>query len=172
MATEMRTSLASIRVGRWGECASISGLQQYVACSLSSRTPHTLRPFVPALEHSSERAPLWQFHTLVWGFDSFDGLPEETPGLALEGKHWLPGGFSSRGALGLSSAQAAKRAVETYLRAPSRCGHGKDRLVPGFSMSVSREASQPEPSTLHRQLAHLYRVRTCTMHHMSGSQSC
>ena len=30
-----------------------------------------------------------------WGFDSFEGLPEETAGMALECKAWLPGSFSA-----------------------------------------------------------------------------
>lgn len=31
----------------------------------------------------------------LWGFDSFTGLPAESPGLKVQGKHWRAGGFSA-----------------------------------------------------------------------------
>lgn len=34
-------------------------------------------------------------HGPMWGFDSFEGLPPEVEGLALECNAWLPGAFSA-----------------------------------------------------------------------------
>lgn len=55
----------------------------------------------------------------MWGFDSFQGLPEETKGLRIEGKHWLPGGFSSKGALKATTPEEALLRVRSSLRNPN-----------------------------------------------------
>ena len=62
----------------------------------------------------------------MWGFDSFEGLPPETYGVRIEGKHWLPGGFSSKGALKAKTPEEAMRRVAAKLDNP------KATLVRGF----------------------------------------
>jgi hypothetical protein len=61
----------------------------------------------------------------MWGFDSFQGLPEEIHGLHIEGKHWLAGAFSSKGALKYKSATGAMNHVKSQLV-------GNNELVMGF----------------------------------------
>jgi hypothetical protein len=56
-----------------------------------------------------------RFYHHMWGFDSFKGLPAETPGIKIEGNHWLPGAFSSEGALKQSNSTNARRIVEKIL---------------------------------------------------------
>lgn len=55
----------------------------------------------------------------LWGFDSFTGLPEETKGIMLEGKHWKPGGFSAADALGIYDEQRLLRHVYDYIDYPN-----------------------------------------------------
>lgn len=62
----------------------------------------------------------------IWGFDSFEGLPKESRGVRLEGKHWLPGGFSSKGALKARTPEEAMQRVYTKLQNP------KAMLIKGF----------------------------------------
>ena len=46
----------------------------------------------------ARRVPTWRH---MWGFDSFQGLPPEQPGLQVEGKHWSRGAFSASDAMGV-----------------------------------------------------------------------
>jgi hypothetical protein len=62
----------------------------------------------------------------MWGFDSFEGLPSETKGIHIEGKHWLSGAFSSKGALKVKSPEQAMRLVTAKLNNP------KATLIKGF----------------------------------------
>ncbi|KAL1527764.1 hypothetical protein AB1Y20_009149 [Prymnesium parvum] len=54
----------------------------------------------------------------LWGFDSFQGLPEETRGLMLEGKHWNAGGFSTADALGVYNETELLRRVYQVVGRP------------------------------------------------------
>ena len=62
----------------------------------------------------------------MWGFDSFQGLPEETKGLRIEGRHWRPGGFSSKGALGAKTPEEAMHQVTVKI------GNPNATLIQGF----------------------------------------
>ena len=62
----------------------------------------------------------------MWGFDSFQGLPKEAENLRIEGKHWLPGGFSSKGALQVKTPKEAMHIVTSKLNNPNVT------LIPGF----------------------------------------
>jgi len=81
-------------------------------------------------------------YNTMWGFDSFQGLPQEEKGLQIEGKHWLPGGFSSKGALKADTPEDAMNRVKKYLN------NSRVRLVMGFfnetlpavSLSETRKA--------------------------------
>ena len=53
-----------------------------------------------------------------WGFDSFVGLPEETAGKMLEGRHWNVGGFSAADALGNYDSDALLRHVTDFIGRP------------------------------------------------------
>ena len=55
----------------------------------------------------------------LYGFDSFTGLPEETSGKMLEGKHWNPGGFSAADALGMHSEDALLRHISDHIGRPN-----------------------------------------------------
>ena len=55
----------------------------------------------------------------LWGFDSFVGLPEETTGQMLEGKHWRVGGFSAADALGKYDADALLRHITEFIGRPN-----------------------------------------------------
>ena len=63
----------------------------------------------------------------LYGFDSFQGLPEETVGMPLEGKHWNPGGFSAADALGEWRLSALL--PQLYQKINRK---GNVTLVPGF----------------------------------------
>ena len=64
----------------------------------------------------------------LWGFDSFTGLPAETPGQALEGAHWRPGGFSSADALG----EYRRDELFSRLRRTIARRDGNVSFVPGY----------------------------------------
>ena len=58
--------------------------------------------------------------------------PEATPGdkeLKLEGKHWLPGAFSSSDALGIHDLPALMENIERHIDAKEA---GRVEFVPGF----------------------------------------
>jgi len=55
----------------------------------------------------------------LWGFDSFTGLPEETEGQMLEGKHWRQGGFSAADALGTYDEDALLQAITRQINRPN-----------------------------------------------------
>ena len=64
-----------------------------------------------------------------WGFDSFEGLPEETQGMALECKAWLPGSFSAADQFGAYTFGEVRDKILEYL-GPK---YAKEtRLVKGF----------------------------------------
>jgi len=64
-----------------------------------------------------------------WGFDSFEGLPEETDGMELECKAWLPGSFSAADQFGVYTfGEVEKKILEHVGEA-----HAHDtRLIKGF----------------------------------------
>jgi hypothetical protein len=69
----------------------------------------------------------------MWGFDSFEGLPEEAPGVALEGDEWKPGGFSAADQFGVYTFGEVRRRIEDFL-GPSHAA--QTRLVKGFFSDV------------------------------------
>ena len=79
----------------------------------------------------------------LWGFDSFSGLPVETAGVRLEGRHWQQGAFSSADALGEWDEGRLLEGLRT------RIGYANTTLVPGyFNVSLTddlttRRAFQP-----------------------------
>ena len=50
-----------------------------------------------------------------WGFDSFEGLPEETPGMALECAAWKPGSFSAADQFGAYTFGEVRQKIVDYL---------------------------------------------------------
>lgn len=62
----------------------------------------------------------------LWGFDSFQGLPPETKGVGLEGKHWLPGAFSAADALEEHSLPRLLASLR------QKIDYANLTLVPGF----------------------------------------
>ena len=68
-------------------------------------------------------------HGPMWGFDSFEGLPEETEGMALECNAWLPGSFSAADQFGEYSFAGVKGKIEAYLGEEHAA---KMRWVKGF----------------------------------------
>lgn len=61
-----------------------------------------------------------------WGFDSFTGLPEETRGMMLEGKHWLPGGFSAADAMRNYDRASLLTQIRTHINWTNT------QLIPGY----------------------------------------
>jgi len=64
-----------------------------------------------------------------WGFDSFEGLPEETKGMALECKAWLPGSFSAADQFGAYTFAEVRDKILEYL-GPAFAE--QTRLIKGF----------------------------------------
>jgi hypothetical protein len=82
---------------------------------------------------------------MLYGFDSFAGLPEETPGLILEGKHWRPGGFSAADAL------REWRLPDVLDRVRRHIGHANTTLIAGFfntSLASAARAHTLQPALL------------------------
>jgi len=75
-----------------------------------------------------------------WGFDSFSGLPAETTGVSVEGKHWQPGAFSSADALGVwDESQLVAKLKE-------RIAYENTTLVPGYyNESLNQELRRRHP---------------------------
>ena len=61
-----------------------------------------------------------------WGFDSFTGLPEETRGTMLEGKHWLPGGFSAADTMRNYDRASLLTQIRTHINWTNT------QLIPGY----------------------------------------
>jgi hypothetical protein len=63
-------------------------------------------------------------HGQSWGFDSFEGLPEEAEGVELEGNEWKPGGFSAADQFGVYTWGEVRRKIEGHLgpEHSARCG--------------------------------------------------
>ena len=82
----------------------------------------------------------------MWGFDSFTGLPRETEGLRLEGKHWRPGGFSAADALGEWRLSALMANIK------KRIGFRNATLIPGYfneSLTAALRSQYPfQPALL------------------------
>lgn len=75
----------------------------------------------------------------LYGFDSFSGLPAETPGERLEGAHWRPGSFSAADALGewrLSSLLARLRTSIAYANTTLIPGFFNESLTPALRRSL------------------------------------
>lgn len=68
-------------------------------------------------------------HGPMWGFDSFEGLPEEAAGVALEGDEWKPGGFSAADQFGVYTYGEVRRKIADFL-GPAHAA--KTRLVKGY----------------------------------------
>ena len=68
-------------------------------------------------------------HGPSWGFDSFEGLPEEAEGVELEGAEWKPGGFSAADQFGVYTFGEVRRRIEEHL-GPAHAA--KCRWVKGF----------------------------------------
>ena len=64
-----------------------------------------------------------------WGFDSFEGLPSETEGMALECKAWLPGSFSAADQFGAYTFGEVRAKILEYL-GPKYAA--ETRLIKGF----------------------------------------
>lgn len=85
-----------------------------------------------------ERLPLVGMpYSTQWGFDSFEGLPEEADGCELECKAWLPGAFSAADQFGVSSWQQCRTRLYAHVlgdAAASDHGTARPRLefVKGF----------------------------------------
>ena len=75
---------------------------------------------------------------LQYGFDSFQGLPSEATGVAMQGPHWKPGGFSAADALGTYSYEKileqilAKLPKERRAQARFVRGYYNESLVDGL----------------------------------------
>ena len=74
-------------------------------------------------------ATLKMAHGPMWGFDSFEGLPAEAEGMALECNAWLPGAFSAADQFDASTFGEVKRKINDYLG--PECA-AKTRLIKGF----------------------------------------
>jgi len=71
-------------------------------------TGGSLRDTIKKLKHNQINP------NMVWGFDSFEGLPIETEGMATEGKHWNEGAFSTCDALNIWDwSELEKKLLET-----------------------------------------------------------
>eukprot|EP00966_Prymnesium_polylepis_P026430 609955-Prymnesium_polylepis.1 len=68
-------------------------------------------------------------HGVMWGFDSFEGLPEEAEGMALECNAWLPGAFSAADQFDASTFGEVRQKINAYLG--PECA-AKTRLIKGF----------------------------------------
>ena len=50
-----------------------------------------------------------------WGFDSFEGLPEEAAGMELECKAWLPGSFSAADQFGVYTFAEVEKKIKEHV---------------------------------------------------------
>jgi hypothetical protein len=64
-----------------------------------------------------------------WGFDSFEGLPEETDGMALECNAWKPGSFSAADQFGAYTFGEVRQRIFEYL-GPTYAA--QTQLIKGF----------------------------------------
>mgnify|MGYP003683753243 CR=1 FL=1 len=75
-------------------------------------------------------------YTTQWGFDSFEGLPEEADGCELECKAWLPGAFSAADQFGTSSWAQCQAQLYAHVlgdgTAPDSAQRRKLQFVKGF----------------------------------------
>lgn len=79
----------------------------------------------------------------LWGFDSFSGLPAETRGVKLEGKHWREGAFSSADALGLYDQRELLRRIRAKVE------YENTTLIPGFYNESLTSALARAPASAH-----------------------
>ena len=68
-------------------------------------------------------------HGTHWGFDSFEGLPQEASGVALECNAWLPGSFSAADQFGAYTFGEVKQKILEYL-GPKHAD--QTQLIKGF----------------------------------------
>ena len=68
-------------------------------------------------------------HGHFWGFDSFEGLPEEEEGMPIECKAWLPGAFSAADQFDADTYGEVKRRIEEHI-GPAH--GGKYTMIKGF----------------------------------------
>jgi hypothetical protein len=65
----------------------------------------------------------------MWGFDSFEGLPEEAEGVRKEDRAWNAGAFSTADQFGVHTFREVRAKIEEYL-GPDHAA--KTKLVKGF----------------------------------------
>jgi hypothetical protein len=85
-------------------------------------------------------------HGLSWGFDSFEGLPEEAEGVELEGNEWKPGGFSAADQFGVYTWREVRRKIEEHLgpEHAAKCGWVRGFFSDVLTPTLKRErAMQP-----------------------------
>jgi len=80
-------------------------------------------------------------HGRSWGFDSFEGLPEEAEGVELEGNEWKPGGFSAADQFGVYTFGEVRRKIEAHLGPAhaSRCEWVKGFFSEALTTTLRRE---------------------------------
>tara|TARA_B110001452_G_C15125974_1_gene392400 strand:- start:162 stop:959 length:798 start_codon:yes stop_codon:yes gene_type:complete len=68
-------------------------------------------------------------HGPMWGFDSFEGLPEEAEGKKLESRAWNPGAFSAADQFDVSTFGEVQARILDHVGA---AGAAQTRLIRGF----------------------------------------
>ena len=76
-----------------------------------------------------------------WGFDSFEGLPEETEGMALECAAWKPGSFSAADQFGVYSFREVEQKILDHV-GPQHADQTK--LIKGFFSDSLTETLKEE----------------------------
>ena len=120
-------------------------LLQALASESQRRPGHDIFQFgvyVGSTLHSISRA-VPEYHHL-WGFDSFQGLPQEIDGIPLEGAHWQPGAFSAADSLKEHNLESLLARVHKVI------DHKNVTLVPGYFNETlpSLDARQMRPALL------------------------
>ena len=88
-------------------------------------------------------------HGPSWGFDSFEGLPEEAEGVELEGNEWKPGGFSAADQFGVYTFGEVRRKIEEHLgpEHAAQCRWVKGFFSESLTPTLRRER-QMQPALL------------------------
>jgi hypothetical protein len=84
-----------------------------------------------------ERMPLvGMAYARQWGFDSFEGLPEEAEGCALECKAWLPGAFSAADQFGVDTWSQCQAKLYSHVLGEDKARDASERskfqMIKGF----------------------------------------